>query len=57
MAVDVKFTVAEIGEMQHVVMKGVPKKEIPTTLKNGDDCYPMIWMLFLGFSGGKESVV
>ena len=51
-AVDVKFTVAEIGEMQHMVMKGVSKKEIQTTPKNDDDCNPMIQLLILGFYGG-----
>ena len=51
-AVDVKFTVAEIGEMQHMVMKGVSKKEIQTTPKNDDDCNPMIKLLILGFYGG-----
>ena len=52
MAVDVKFMVAEIGEMQHMVMKGVSKKEIQTTPKNDDDCNPMIQLLILGFYGG-----
>ena len=51
-AVDVKFTVAEIGEMQHMVMKGMSKKEIQTTPKNDDDFNPMIQLLILGFYGG-----
>ena len=55
-AVDVKFTVAKIGEMQHVVMKGVPKKEIQTTPKNDDDYTPMIRLLILGFYGGMSGI-
>ena len=50
-AEDVKFTVAETGEIQTVVMKDAPKKQPETTPKTGDDRNPLIWLMLLGIGG------